>query len=158
MRNNVITPAEVVEVAFSDCGYLSSDVVAEADIAVAVERWITPVVGEPLLEAVAAGRYAELKSDYLLPAIALYTRLVVQPRLNGATGQLGLTVVGASTQRAASDGVRQELQRAIKERASGALKRLSRYLDEHADEIAEYDEKCNILKRCSCDGGFVQIL
>lgn len=158
MKTNIITPAEVISKAFSDGGYLSPDVVGEEDIAVAVERWILPVVGEALLEAVAAGKYEELCSDYLKPAIALHSRLVVQPRLNCATGQLGLSVAAATTHRVASDGLRGELQRAIKERARVALRRLSRYLDAHAAEIAEYDEKCNILKRCSCDGGFVQIL
>ncbi|MBO7330933.1 MAG: hypothetical protein J6U52_03975 [Alistipes sp.] len=157
MKTNIITPAEVVGLAFSDGGYLAPDVIAEADIAVAVERWVEPVVGEGVLQAVADGKYSELKSDYLLPAIALYTRLLVQPRLNGATGQLGLTVGGGSA-RAASDALRREHLRAIKERARMALKRLSTYLDAHAGQIAEYDEKCNILKRCSCDGGFVQIL
>lgn len=158
MRSNIITSAEVVALAFTDGGYLSPDVISEADIAVAVERWIVPVVGESLLEAVAAGQYEELKEEYLKPAIALYTRLVVQPRLAAATGQLGLTVVGGTPQRAASDALRSELSRAIRERAKTALKRLSRYLDAHTSEVAEYDEKCNILKRCSCDGGFVQIL
>lgn len=117
MRSNIITLAEVVALAFTDGGYLSPDVISEADIAVAVERWIVPVVGEALLEAVAAGQYEELKEEYLKPAIALYTRLVVQPRLAAATGQLGLTVVGGTPQRAASDKLRGELSRAIRERA-----------------------------------------
>ena len=60
MKTNIITPAEVVELAFSDGGYLAPDVIAEADIAVAVERWVEPVVGEGVLQAVADGKYSVL--------------------------------------------------------------------------------------------------
>lgn len=158
MKYNIITPQEVLSLAFSDGGYITPDVIAEADIAVATDRWITPVVGDALLEAVEAGNYEELRETYIKPAIAFCTRVLIQPRLAAATGQLGLTVVGGTPQRAASDSLRKELLRAIRERARIALKALSRYLDTHACEVAEYDEKCNILKRCSCDGGFVQIL
>ena len=157
MRDNIISSSEVVQIAFSDGGYIAPETIAEADIAVATERWITPVVGEPLLQAVRAGKYATLRDDYLAPAIALYTRLLVQPRLNGATSQLGLSVVSAPTQRAADEALRAEVQRAVKERARAALKRLSAYLEEHQSEHKEYDRRSNILNRVSCDGGFVQI-
>ena len=158
MEKSIITPSQVVQIAFSDGCYIDPATIAEADIAVATERWITPVVGQPLLDAVAAGSYAELRDDYLLPAIALHTRQLVQPRMNASTGQLGLAVVSSSTQRAADEALRRELQQSVKERARAALKRLSAYLDAHSAEIAEYDEKSNVLKRCCCDGGFVQIL
>lgn len=158
MKTNIITPAEVVAEAFSDGAYLPSDVIAEGDIVVAVERWIKPVVGEEVLQAVADGQYPELKSDYLLPAIAHHTRLLVQPRLNCATSAMGATVVGTSTQRLPTDPLLRGLMRSVRERARISLKRLSAYLEANKEQIAEYNDKCNILKRCSCDGGFVQIL
>ena len=46
MKHNIITPQQVVEIAFSDGGYLSPDVVAQVDIEAAAERWVKPVVGE----------------------------------------------------------------------------------------------------------------
>ena len=49
MKHSIITSAQVVDIAFSDGGYLSPDAIAEADIASAVERWVKPVVGEALL-------------------------------------------------------------------------------------------------------------
>ncbi len=36
------------------------------------------------------------------------------------------------------------------------VRRMSDYLDAHAASMAEYDPDDNILKRCCCDGGFVQ--
>lgn len=157
MKQSIITPQQVVEIAFSDGGYLSPDVVAQVDIEAAAERWVKPVVGEALLEAVAAGRYEELREEYLKPVLALYTRLLVQPRLNVATSQLGLTVSAGATCKAAEASHRSELMQALKARARTALRALSHYLDDHTELLAEYEPKRNVLNRCSCDGGFVQI-
>lgn len=156
MTKSIITPTEVVATAFSDGGYVAPEAIAEIDIVAATERWIVPVVGEALLESVAEGKYEELKSQYIAPAVALYTRLLVQPRLNVATNQLGLTAPALS-HKAAERTAREELQRALKIRARTALRHLSEYLDKNAAQFAEYTPSKNILKRCSCDGGFVQI-
>lgn len=154
MTKSIITPAEVIATAFSDGEYVAPEAIAEADIIAATERWVVPVMGSELLGKIAEGAYAELKSDYVAPAVALYTRLLVQPRLNAATSQLGLSVP-AGTHKAAEKSLRGELQRALKTRAQMALRRLSDYLDDNAKQFAEYTPKKNILKHCSCSGGIV---
>lgn len=153
----LITPNEVIGIAFSDGNYIDADAISECDIAAATERWVVPVTGRALIRAVKAGKYEELRDDYLKPVIALYTRLLVQPRLNAATSQLGLSVVTTSSRKAADKDARKELQRSLRERAQFLRQRLDEYLAEHAAELAEYDPKQNILNRCRCDGGFVQI-
>ena len=60
MRYNIITPEQVVAMAFSDGEYVASEVISEADIDTAIARWVKPIVGEALLEAVAGGSYEEL--------------------------------------------------------------------------------------------------
>ncbi|MBR4994946.1 MAG: hypothetical protein IKY82_02665 [Alistipes sp.] len=152
-----ITPAEVRAIAFTDGEYVASECIAPCDIAAATERWVVPVVGRVLLEAVAEGRYAELKEEYLKPVIALYTRLLVQPCLNASTSQLGLSVSSTSARRAADSKAREELQRALRQRAHFLKLRLSDYLNDNADAFEEYDARKNILNSCRCDGGFVQI-
>lgn len=157
MKYNIITPAEVVELAFSDGGYIAPATIAEEDISTAIERWIKPIVGEAVLEKVEQGGYAELCQEVLKPAIAFCTRQVVQPRLNALTSQLGLAASVGSGVKAADESLRGEYMRAVKVRARTALKSMSDYLEAHAAQIKEYDSKENILNRCSCDGGFVQI-
>ena len=154
MTKSIITPAEVIATAFSDGEYVAPEAIAETDIVAATERWVVPVMGSELLGKIAEGEYAELKSDYVAPAVALYTRLLVQPRLNAATSQLGLSVP-SGTHKAAEKSLRGELQRALKTRAQMALRRLSDYLDASAKKIAEYTPEKNILKHCSCSGGIV---
>lgn len=153
----LITAAEVVAIAFTDGEYIPQGCIAQSDIDAAVERWVKPVVGKALLEAIEQGSYAELKESYLKPVVALYTRLVVQPRLNVSTSPLGLTVASSSSRKGADEAARRELRLSIKERAHFLRQRLIEYIEEHSDEIAEYDKSKNILNRCRCDGGFVQI-
>lgn len=154
MTKSIITPAEVIAAAFSDGEYVAPEAIAEADIVAATERWVVPVVGSALLDKVAEGEYAELKSDYIAPAVALHTRLLVQPRLNAATSQLGLTAA-TGNRKAADKALRYELQRSLRSRAHSALRRLSNYLDANAQAIPEYTPTKNILKHCSCEGGIV---
>ena len=157
MKYNIISPAEVVAYAFADGDYLASEAITAMDIDMAIERWVEPVVGEPLLEAVAQGRYGEMKERYLLPAVATATRLMVQPRLNASTSQLGLSTVVGGNRKSADESLRGEHTRAVKVLARTALRSLSDYLEQHAKQFGEYDSAHNILNRCSCDGGFVQI-
>ncbi len=153
----IITQAEVVALAFSDGEYVAPEVIAVADIDAATKRWILPVVGQALWEAVAAGRYKELADEYLKPALAAFTRCVVQPRLNVVTGQAGLAMPVGSYHKAADEQARGELMRALVARAKALRDSMSDYLESNAAEIMEYDPKQNVLNRCRCYGGFVQI-
>lgn len=155
--NNIITPAEAVRLAFTDGEYVSPEVIGEADIEAAVRRRLEPVAGRALCEALRGGAYPDFARDYAAPALALCVRVMVQPRLNAATGQTGLAVPAGTNRRAADAEARAELSRALRVRAREAVRRMSDYLDEHADAMPEYDPERNILKRCCYDGGFVQI-
>lgn len=48
-------------------------------------------------------------------------------------------------------------QRALRTEARTLLRRAAEHLDAHRTEFPEYDPTENILKRCSTDGGFVQM-
>lgn len=157
MDNVIVTPAEVVALAFADGGYVAPEAIGQADIAAAVHRWVEPVAGTALCRAVAAGEYPEAK-EYFAAAAAAATRLEVQPRLNAATGQAGLTQASNIYAVAAAESARIELMRSLRVEVNIQLRRLSEYLDENAATMAEYDPRRNVLNRCVTDGGFVQIL
>ena len=157
----IITPAEAVASAWGSGEYAAPDTVAVADIAAAEERHLLPVIGRPLAEALAAGRYEELRTDYVMPALALFVRAGIQSSLDVRTGQAG-TVVQSGTYCAPADTVaRQSLHRSLRRRAETLLRRLSDRLEADASCAApsypEYDPRRNILKRCMTDGGIVQV-
>ena len=158
MAQNIITAAEVLSAAFTDGAYLAPETISDADIWAAVERWIVPVTGRRLLEAVERGSYADFASAYLKPCVAAYTRLLIQPRLSAVTSQLGVTAPASASHKAADEGMRRELMRSLRKRAHALRRRMSEYLNNPPHTMSEYVAEENVLNRCSCDGGFVQIL
>lgn len=153
----LITQAEVKALAFSDGEYISPEVISKADINAAIEQWVLPVAGADLLEAVAEGSYEEFLQSYLKPTIAAFTRCLVQPRLNTVTGQAGLAVPVGSYHKAADEAARKELMHSLMVRAKALRASMSEYLEGHRGQMSEYDPKQNVLNRCSCYGGIVQI-
>ena len=155
---NIIPPARAVELAWGAGEYLSPEAIAEADIAAASHRYIEPVAGRAMVEAMAEGRYEQLRDEYAAPALAMYVRLMVQPALDIRTGQAGSVVQHSAGADPASAEARAAGLRSVRQRAGQLLRRLSERLDTAADgEFPEYDPRYNILKRCSTDGGIVQI-
>lgn len=157
MEQKIITAEEILAEAFTDGEYIASNVIAHSDITAAIERWILPITGQELLEAIEDGCYAEFAAQYLKPTVAAYTRLEIQPRLNVATGQLGLSLPRTSYHKVADESMRRELMTALKRRAYMLRRRMSNYLEKHAATMPEYNPKKNSLKRCCCNGGIVQI-
>ena len=153
----IISPAEAVSTAWAGGEYVSPQAVSEADVAAAEHRHIVPVTGRALAEALADGRYDELRRDYVLPALAMYVRILVQPAMDVRTGQAGSVVQRGTCAEAASAEARAASMASLRRRAGRLLRRLSDRLDAAAEEYPEYDPRQNILKRCSTDGGIVQI-
>ena len=109
----LITPSQAVALAFADGEYLAPEAITEADIAAAEHRYIEPVAGSALCEALAAGIYPALLADYVAPALAMAVRTMVQRALNVRTGQMGLSVPDCSGSQTAVQSAAAELQRSI---------------------------------------------
>ncbi|MEG2613231.1 MAG: hypothetical protein RR971_07060, partial [Alistipes sp.] len=75
----LITPAQVVALAFADGEFITEQSITQADIVAAEERYIVPVVGRKLYVQLLAGSRAEFVTDYLAAAVALFTRASLQP-------------------------------------------------------------------------------
>ena len=145
----LITPLQVLRLAFGDGEQLPPETVAETDIAGAEQRHIVPVVGRALYEKLLAGSYPDFRNEYLAAPAALFTRLAIQPRLDVRTGQCGTSAPGETALRALRQGLRTQ--------ARTLLRRAAEHLRAHRDEFPEYDPENDILNRCTTDGGFVQI-
>ncbi|MBQ5648099.1 MAG: hypothetical protein IIV16_03130 [Alistipes sp.] len=153
----LITNQEVVALAFGDGEYLSAEVVSEADIAVAEERYIRPIVGEMLYEKLLSGVYTSLCEEYVAPALAMAVREMIQPALNVRTGQCGLSVSTSMRSDSATKSAAESLQRSLVKRRRALCRRLSNYLNAHASEFPEYDKRGDAMQKCVLDGGYIQI-
>lgn len=155
--NTLITPSQLLQYAFGSGEYLPPESFSEADIAAAEVRYLRPVVGPELHDRLLAGDYPELRDDYLARPLALFTRLLLQPRLDIRTGQCGTSAPKSSWGQPADTEARCSQRRALRAQARALLRRASDYLESHRAEFPEYRPERNILKRCTTDGGFVQI-
>ena len=155
--NTLITPLQVLKLAFGNGEYLPPDAFGEADIAAAEQRYIVPVIGPELYEKLLSGTHAEFRDEYLAPPAALFTRLALQPRLDIRTGQCGTSAPKSSWGQPADKEALRRQCRALRSEARTLLRRAVAYLDSHRREFPEYLPEKNILNRCTTDGGFVQI-
>ena len=155
--NTLITPLQVLKLAFGNGEYLPPDAFGEADIAAAEQRYIVPVIGPELYEKLLAGTHAAFRDEYLAPPAALFTRLALQPRLDIRSGQCGTSAPKSSWGQPADQEALRRQCRALRSEARTLLRRAVAYLDSHRREFPEYLPEKNILNRCTTDGGFVQI-
>ena len=154
---NLITNEQVISLAFGDGEYLSPEAVLDSDIAAAASRYIVPVVGTELYEALLNGSHKSLLDDFVAPALAMAVRTMIQPALNVRTGQLGLQISSSLRADSSTKTAMQTLQKSLRLRRQTLLKRLSNYLRTHTLEFSEYNPSNDVLQKCSIDGGFVQI-
>lgn len=154
---NLITNEQVISLAFSDGEYISAEVVLDSDIAAATDRYIIPIVGRELYEEMLGGSHQVLLDDYVAPALAMAVRTMIQPALNVRTGELGLHIASSVHSDTAIKTAVHTLHKSLRLRRQMLLRRLSNYLKINASQFASYDAGCDIMQRCSTDGGYVQI-
>ena len=153
---NLISNEQVISLAFGDGEYVSPSVILDSDIALATDRYIVPVVGTELCEAMAEGSHRTLLDDFVAPALAMAVRTVIQPALNVRTGQLGLQISSSLRADSSTKNAVQTLQKSLRLRRQTLLKRLSNDLKNHASEYPDYDADHDAMQRCSIYGGYVQ--
>ena len=153
----LITPLQVLRLAFGDGEQLPPETVAETDIAGAEQRHIVPVVGRALYEKLLAGSYPDFRNEYLAATAALFTRISIQPRLDVRTGQCGTSAPKSAWGQPAGETALRALRQGLRTQARTLLRRAAEHLRAHRDEFPEYDPENDILNRCTTDGGFVQI-
>ena len=154
----IIDSSQVVALAFSEAEHLSNQVASSADIAVATERYIAPILGQKLTDALIEGKYSDFVEEYVAPALAFAVRLIVQPAINLRIGDSGLVAPrGEAMEPPQAEAVR-GLQRSLRVRTRQLLKRMSAFVEQNRGQFVEYEPMCNIFHRCTIDGGVVQIL
>ncbi len=156
--NTLITPTQVLRLAFGAAEPVPADTVSEADIAAAEARYIAPAIGKSLYGALLEGGHEAFVADYLAAPAALFTRLVIQPRLAIKTAAVGAVSPRTSYGQAADKTAQRELLRSLRTEARALLQRAVGHLDSHAAEFPEYKPEESVFKRCMIHGDIVQTL
>lgn len=157
MKTMLTKAAEVIALAFAESEYMPDAAVSPAEIAVAEERYIIPVTGRKLYEKMLEGKYESLRDEYVVPTVAFFTRLGMQPLTDLRSGRFGTVAPRSDYYQPAERQQLLDLRQSLLHKGRTMQRRLSEHLELHADDYPEYLSEENILNRCSTDGGIVQI-
>ena len=95
----LVTPREVIDLAFADGGYLPPEAIGTVDIAAAEARYLLPVTGPALWQKLAEGEYPTLREEFAAPAAACAVRVAMQPALDLHGGIDGVSTISLVMQR-----------------------------------------------------------
>ena len=152
---NLISPEEVALQAFAPLDRVTPADVNPLTIAVAQERFIVPVLGAAMVEALAAGNYTELLNQSVAPALALYTRVLMIPALALRIGSVGVSRSANQYLDAATENELRSLRRTALAQAATLLQKAVTAIESAPDLYPEYDARQNIWHSCRTDGGVV---
>lgn len=151
----LITPLQALRTAFGEDEALPPSTIAEADIAAAEARWIVPAIGRRLHERLLVGAHTEFRNEYLAAPTALYTRAMIQPRIDVRTDRNGTAMPSTGSGQPADEEARYNLRLHLLRQARTLLARATTYLNEYAALYPEYEPEANAAARCSLGGGIV---
>ncbi len=153
----LITPRQVIELAFNDSEFITSDVISNSDITTAELRYFKPILGYKLYARLRSeNRASVLIDEFLAPAIAIATRLITLPMLAAKSGRFGVSVLQTTNQKSATDSELSSIRRSLLLKLRMHQRLLTDYLEDNRELYPEYMSHQNSLKRCSISGGIVQ--
>lgn len=151
----LITPAEVLELAFPSNQYLPEEMILPAKIDAAQYRFLKPAFGS-LYVCLAEERYEMFLNQFVKPALAYYVRYLVIDDLCASTGTSGVLQAETDYAESASEKNMEKVKRQAKEDADILLRQALDYVDTHTDLFPEYDDVGQENKPKVCmKGGFI---
>ena len=149
----LITPAEVVALAFASDGRVRPSQIAETEIAAAQEKYFVPVFGS-LFESMLQGNYAQLADEWIKPALAEFVKSRAVMTMGAITAS-GVVTHTLDTAESAPVVNRVLVARQAFDRAKTLRAKAVAVVEADAANYPEYDPRKNILNRTRCDGGII---
>ena len=153
--NLLITPAQVAEMAFRAPDFVRPESVSEGTILAAQQKYVRPVLGDALYEALCGGAYPAFSEDFVRPPLALYVKMLMLPSLAVQAGGAGVAEVNSRNLIRAGNAKLGALRRRLRGDALALMRRAVEHIEAAPGDYPEYDPQCNVLNRCSTDGGLV---
>ena len=156
MKNNIlISPAEVVDLAFGGGGNLRPEDVSEATIVAAQRKYLLPVLGEALLEEMIDGSHGDLVEEFIKPSLALYVKRLLLPSLAAKVGVVGVVRYVGEGYAEVDEKTLHRLMRRTKADADVVLDAAVDYVELHPELFPNYVAINNIRNGINIDSGIV---
>lgn len=150
--NSLITPQEVILIAFSPAEQIQPSSIIESKIIASEEKYIRPVLGK-LVDALKEGMYPELLNDYVKPALAYYVRYSIIPDLSLKLNGIGAQTAFTAHSNAATDRQRSEMRMQAKDDADALLSKALRHIA--TGKYPEYEARKDIRNKIIIKGGLI---
>lgn len=154
MTHLLITPQEVIDLAFAANDMITPGSIKQTKIDAAQEKFIRPVLGK-LYDALLAGKYPDLLTDYIRPALAYYVRYSVIPDLAVKLNDKGAQLYASEYASTATDKQRVEMRQQAKDDANALLDKAVRHIVEKRNDFPEYERRDNIRSKVITNGGII---
>lgn len=152
MKNLLILPAEVIQIAFPSSENIREDLVTDIQIETAQIKYLKPVLG-PLYQALDGAPYADFVASYLKKPLAFFVRALVVEELGSSVSMMGVMQNKNEFSMPVSMREQAMLRKKARSTARFFLQEALRHIEAHAELFPEYDPQQNILNRCSLLGG-----
>ncbi len=155
MEKLLITPAEVVELAFGGEVNMRSEAVPERIIRVAQTKLLRPVVGVELYERLGEMPYARWFEEWGKLPLALYVKWLMLPTIATRVGASGVVVPHCDDyENAESNELRRVMIRTRSE-ADALMDRAIEELENNPELYLSYAPERNVRNRVRISGGLV---
>lgn len=150
----LITPAEVIDTAFSPTDQIDNNTVNEFRIEAAQLKFLAPELGQ-LYTALTEGKYPDFCEIHIKPALAYFVKYSVLLNLSVRIGNRGITRNRTADSSVASDAEIGMLRKESRETASSLLEQALAFVARHLDEFPEYNREESERKRIRINGGLI---
>ena len=154
MKTTLITPAEVLALAFPPTECQREELVGTAVIEAARIRWLEPVLG-PLCTVLEEERYRNFTDEYIKPALAYYVRYLVLAECSAHVATFGVVQGHTAYAKTAPQETLALLRKQARSLADTLLNKAVAHVEDHPEQFPEYDPEQNVGKRVLFKGGFI---
>lgn len=151
----LITPAEVAADCFNGDANLRDEFIKDSAILTAQRKYIYPLLGKSLWNALENKKYDALADGYVKPALALYVKAVVLPAVYSQAGIMGVVQYAGRNFTGAAAGSFADLLKSIRNEADTMMRICMEHIETRAADYPEYDPRENAGKKFSVQGGVV---
>ena len=154
MTRPMISPREVIEIAFGSTERVREDMIGEIRLELAQRKFLRPALGR-LYEAVENGAYPELRNGYLKAPLALYIKYLIMPELAAQATAQGIVQYKNEHMAPAPATGLGAARRRVRSDAQALLARAIDHIEAHRAEYPEYDPVRDRPARTSVCGGII---
>lgn len=155
----LVSPAEVLTIAFGTTHTLRESDVPEHTILAAERKFLRPVLGGELFDKLTAEESAATDrtfvENYLKMPLALYVASLLLPTIALQVGAAGVVRVAGESFRAVDERSIVRLCRRLRSDAGVLLDSAADYLAAHPDLFPLYRPEANVRERISLKGGVI---